>query len=73
MRGYLGVDTRCGVAGGDCGAQQAAIADLTQRKQELMYELTTYHNTRSPDLKVWGCVAIAMVIPTLAHKPIVVS
>jgi hypothetical protein len=29
---------------------QAAVAELTQRKQELMYELTSYHNMRNPEL-----------------------
>lgn len=51
----------------DFSAQQAAIAELTQRKQELMYELTSYQNTRSSSTQVrgrWlvGAVVVAIVV-----------
>lgn len=34
----------------DFTAQQAAVAELTQKKQELMYELTSYHNMRNAEV-----------------------
>ena len=33
----------------DFSAQQALIAELTQRKQELQYELSSYENTQTVD------------------------
>eukprot|EP00955_Chlamydomonas_euryale_P013012 140457-Chlamydomonas_euryale.AAC.5 len=48
LRGYLPLDPDQPVASApDFGAQQAAVADLTQRKQELMYELASYHNMQA--------------------------
>lgn len=55
MRGYLPVDPRAGVVDEDFSMQQSAIADLTQRKQELLYELTSYQNTRSSMVQVGLC------------------
>jgi hypothetical protein len=52
VRGYLPVDPKAGTLDTDFSAQQAAIADLTQRKQELLYELTSYQNTRSSQVQV---------------------
>lgn len=49
IRGYLPIDPDQPVQEPDFSAQQAAIAELTQRKQELMYELSSYHNMRNAE------------------------
>ncbi len=49
VRGYLplDLDVAPGVAAEvDFSEQQAAVAELAQRKQELMYELASYSNMR---------------------------
>ncbi|KAG1676464.1 hypothetical protein FOA52_002284 [Chlamydomonas sp. UWO 241] len=50
LRGYLPADPDEPEPEPDFTAQQAAVAELTQRKQELLYELTSYHNMRNPEL-----------------------
>ncbi len=50
VRGYLplDLDVAPGVAAEvDFSEQQAAVAELAQRKQELMYELASYQNSRT--------------------------
>jgi len=49
VRGYMPVDPQHIPVEVDYLAQQQAIAELTQKKQELMYELTSYLNTKNAD------------------------
>ena len=56
MRGYLPVEhdaapgaPAAAVAEADFAEQQQAIAELAQRKQELMYELASYQNMRQAE------------------------
>ncbi|MEW5314625.1 MAG: hypothetical protein WDW38_006104 [Sanguina aurantia] len=51
VRGYLPLDssTIAMADSADFGDQQSALADLTQRKQELVYELTSYQASKVTD------------------------
>jgi hypothetical protein len=52
VRGYLPINPDQPFQETNFSAQQATIAELTQRKQELLYELTSYQNTKSSAIQV---------------------
>ena len=54
VRGYLPVDTSSMAPTADFTSQQQIIAELTQRKQELMFELTSYQNSKNLDVAQVG-------------------
>ncbi len=64
MRGYLPMNPEQPNQEPNFTGQQATIAELTQRKQELLYELTSYQNTKNTSVQVCahdlGLVVISM-------------
>lgn len=62
VRGYLPSDGNAAPAEADFSHQQSIIADLTQRKQELMYELTSYQNSKSTTVRALKILLYSKVV-----------